>query len=168
MKWKKINWQFLKYNFKSFFLQNLRENSFEIKQNLNWSKSARNKLANGHGGLIIQLRAAIFERIRNVQIQALQAVFICPLSLPFLCVRHLWLKCYRRQAVYNDVTRDSETCCLILHNVTGNRYLKYPVHFFCWIIFHSLSYEQNFSTNRIAGKLLNIKKIILFSNVFLL
>ena len=59
-------------------MQNLRENSFEIKRNLNWSKSA--------GGMIIQLGAATFERIRNVQMQALQTIFICILSLPLLCI----------------------------------------------------------------------------------
>ena len=71
-------------------MQNLRENSFEMKQNLNSSESARiNLVTNGHGGMIILLRAAIFERIRNVQIQALRTVFICLLSLPFLYVFHL-------------------------------------------------------------------------------
>ena len=45
-------------------MQNLRENSFEMKQNLNWSKSARIQ-----GEMIIQLQAAIFERIWNDQIQ---------------------------------------------------------------------------------------------------
>ena len=52
-------------------------------------RKRKNKLTNGHGGMIIQLRVAIFERIRNVQIQALQTVFICFLSLPFLCVFYL-------------------------------------------------------------------------------
>ena len=52
-------------------------------------RKRKNKLTNGHGGMIIQLRAAICEIIRNVQIQALQTVFICLLSLPFLCVFHL-------------------------------------------------------------------------------
>ena len=37
--------------------------------------------------------------------------------------------------------------------------VKYPVHFFRWNIFYSLSYEQIFLTDRIAGKLMNIKKI---------
>ena len=45
-------------------MQNLRENSFEMRQNLNWSKSARIQ-----GEMIIQLKAAIFERIWNVRIQ---------------------------------------------------------------------------------------------------
>ena len=45
-------------------MQNLRENSFEMKQNLNWSKSARIQ-----GEMIIQLQAAIFERIWNDRIQ---------------------------------------------------------------------------------------------------
>ena len=45
-------------------MQNLRENSFEMKQNLNWSKSARI-----HGEMIIQLQATIFERIWNDRIQ---------------------------------------------------------------------------------------------------
>ena len=45
-------------------MQNLRENNFEMKQNLNWSKSARIQ-----GEMIIQLQAAIFERIWNDRIQ---------------------------------------------------------------------------------------------------
>ena len=64
-------------------MQNLREDSFEMKRNLNSSESARINLTNGHGGMTIQLRAAIFKRIRNVQIQALQTVFICLLSFLF-------------------------------------------------------------------------------------
>ena len=55
-------------------MQNLRENSFEMKRNLNSSESARINLTNGHGRMIIQLQAAFFERIRNVQIHALQTV----------------------------------------------------------------------------------------------
>ena len=31
-------------------------------------RKRKNKLTNGHGGKIIQLRAAIFKRVRNVQI----------------------------------------------------------------------------------------------------
>ena len=49
----------------------------------------KNKLTNGHGGMIIKLRAVIFERIRDIQMQALQTVFVCLLSLPFLCVFYL-------------------------------------------------------------------------------
>ena len=147
-------------------MQNLRENSFEIKQNLNWSKM-QNKLTDGQGGMIIQLRAAIFERIKNVQIQALQTVFIfCLLSLPFLCVFHLWFKCCRHHIVYNEVMRHSVTCSLILHHVTENRYVKCPVHFFRWNIFLSLGYEQNFLTNRIGGKLMKIKKMKLYINAY--
>ena len=42
---KQINCQFLKFNFKLFScMQILRENSSEIKQNLNWSESARKNL----------------------------------------------------------------------------------------------------------------------------
>ena len=54
---------------------NLRENMFEIKRNSNWPKKRKNKLTNGQGGTISQLWAAIFERIRNVQIQDFQTVF---------------------------------------------------------------------------------------------
>ena len=84
-------------------------------------------------------------------------VLICLLPLPLLCVFHLWFKRYRRH-VYNDVTRDYLTCSLTLRRVTENRYVKCPVHFFGWNIFHLLSYEQNLLTNRIAGKLMNISK----------
>ena len=127
-------------------------------------RKRKNKYTNGQGGMIIQFWAAIFERIWNVQIQALQTVFICLLSLPFLCVFHLWFKRYRRHVVYNDVTRGSGTCSLTLRHVTENRYVRCPVHFSHWNIFHSLSYEQNFLTNRIAGKLMNVKKIKLLWN----
>ena len=41
----------------------------------------KNKLTNGQGGMIFHLRTAILERIRNVQIQALQTVFICLISI---------------------------------------------------------------------------------------
>ena len=108
--------------------------------------------------MIIQLWVAIFERIQNVQIQALQTVFICLLSLSFLYVFHLWFKRYRRNIVYNDVKRDSVMCSLTLRQVHENRY----VNFFGWNIFHLLSYEQNLLTNRIAEKQMNIKKIKLF------
>ena len=86
--------------FQIIFMQNLRENSFEIKPNLNWCESARINLPMVKAELmIIQLRTAIFERIRNVLIQALQTVFICLLSLPFLCVFHLWFKRYQHNIV---------------------------------------------------------------------
>ena len=44
---------------------------------------------NGHGGVIIQLRSAIFERIRNAQIKAVQTVSISLLSAVFSCVFHI-------------------------------------------------------------------------------
>ena len=145
-------------------MQNLRENSLEMKRNLNSIRKRKNKLTSGHGRMIIQLRAAIFERIRHVQIQALQTVFICLLSLPVLCVVHLWFKRNWRHVVYNNITHDSVMCSLTLRHVTENRCVKCPVHFFGWNIFHLLSYGQNLLTNRIAGKLMNIKKIKLLSN----
>ena len=49
----------------------------------------KNKLTNGHGGVIIQLRAAIFERIRNAQIKAVQTVSMSLLSATFSCVLRL-------------------------------------------------------------------------------
>ena len=65
--------------------------------------------------------------------------------------------------VYNDVTHNSVTCSLMLFHVTENRYVKCPVHFFCWNIFYSLRYEQNLffltNTGRMAGKQMSIKKI---------
>ena len=143
-------------------MQNLREKQRRNEAKFKFIRKRKNTLANGHGGRIIQLRAAIFERIRNVQIQALQTVFICLLSLPFLCIFHLWFKPYRRHVVYNDVTRDSLTCSLTLRHVTENRYVKCPVHVFGWNIFHLTSYEQNLLTKAISGKLMNIKKIELF------
>ena len=146
------------------FHANLKGKQLWNEAKFKFLRKRKNKLTNGHGGMIIQLQDAIFENIRNVQIQALQAVFICLLhvSLPFLCVFHLWFKRYRRLVVYNDVTRYSVTCCLTLRHVTENRYVKCPVHLFDWNIFHLLSYEQNLLTCRIAGKLMNMKKIKLY------
>ena len=115
--------------------------------------------------MIIQLRAAIFERIRNVQIKALQKMFLFVFyHYRFLCVFHLWFKRYRRHVVYNDVMRNSVTCYLTVRHITENHYVKCPLHFFGWKLFYLLSYEQNLLTNRIAGKLMNIKKIKLFHN----
>ena len=48
--------------------------------------------------------------------------------------------------------------CNVLFDVTS-------YYFFGWNIFHLLSYEQNLLTNKIAGKLMNIKKIKLYKNV---
>ena len=115
----------------NIFYQNLSDTStrtFKGKQLWNKAKfklirKRKNKLTNGQCGMIIQLRAAIFAGIRNVQIQALQTVFISFLSLPFLCVFHLWFKYYRRHIVYSDVTRDSVTCSFTLVNV----YVGLPV-----------------------------------------
>ena len=39
-----------------------------------------------YGGVIIPLRAAIFERIRNAQIKAVQTVSISLLSVTFSCL----------------------------------------------------------------------------------
>ena len=129
----------------------------KVKFKLN--RKRKNKLTNnGQGGMIIKFQAAIFERIRNVQIQALQTVFICLLSLPFLCLFHLWFKCYQHHIVHNDLTCDSATCSLTLCHFTENRWVKCPVHFFRRNIFHSLSYEQNVLTNRTAWKLMKIKR----------
>ena len=61
--------------------------------------------------------------------------------------------------------RDSVTCSLTLRDVNKNRYVKCPVHFFRWDIFHSLRYEQIFLTNRTAGKQMNIKTFKLYQNV---
>ena len=141
------------------FHAELKEKQLRNEAKFKFIRKHKNKLTNGHGGMIIQLRAAIFERIWNVQIQALQAVFICLLSVPFLCIFHLWSRCYWRHIVYNDITHDSVTCCLTLRCVTENHCVKCPVHFFGRDIFHLLSYEQNLLTSRIAGKLMNIKKL---------
>ena len=70
--------------------------------------------------IIIQLQGAIFERIRNIQIQVLQTVLF---------------KHYRRRVVYNDITRDYITCYLTLYHVAEHRYVKCPVHFFRWNMF---------------------------------
>ena len=105
--------------------------------------------------MIIQLPAAIFERIRNIQIKAVQTVSISLLSATFSCVLHLWFKRCCCDVVYNDVTRDSIAGSLTLRHVTENRYVKYPVH-------NSWRYESIVLTNRIAEKRMNIKKIKLY------
>ena len=123
----------------------LKGNIFEMKRNLNSPDSARINLPTVMAEWLFNSELpAIFERIRNVQIQDIQTVFICLLSLPFLCVFHLWFKRYQRHVVYNDVTRDSVTFSLMLRHVTSNLYVKSSVHFFSWNIFHLLSYEQTF------------------------
>ena len=47
---------------------------------------------------------------------------------------------------------DSIGCFLTLHQVTENRYVKYPMH-------NSWRYESIVLTNTIAGKPVNIKKL---------
>ena len=116
------------------------------------NRKRKNKLTNGHGGVIIQLRAAIFESIRNAQIKAVQTVSISLLSVTFSCVLRLLFKRCCCDVVYNDVMRDSVACSLTLRHVTENRYVKYPVH-------NSWRYESITLTNRIAGKRMNIKRI---------
>ena len=141
----------------NYFHAKLKGKQLRNEEKFKFNRKRKNKLTNSHGGMNIQLRAAIFERIWNVQIQALQTVFICLLSLPFLCVFHLWFKSYRRHVVYNDVTRNSLTCSLTLRHVSENHYAECPVHFFIWNIFHLFSYEQSLLTNRIAVKLMKRK-----------
>ena len=73
----------------SHFHTKLKGKQLRNEAKFKFIRKRKNKLTNSHGGMIIQLRAVISERIRNVQIQALQTVFICLLSLPFLWVFHL-------------------------------------------------------------------------------
>ena len=135
------------------FHANLSENIFEIQRNLNWSESARIKHTNVHDGMIIQLQAAIFPKCPNV---SSSNCFYCRFYAFFIFDSN------DTDVVYNYVTRDFITCSLALRYVSENRYVKCPAHFFRWNMFHSLSYEQNILTNKIAGKLVNIKKIKLF------
>ena len=116
------------------------------------NRKRKNKLTNGHGGVIIQLRAAIFERIRNAQIKAVQTVSISLLSVTFSCFSRLWFKRCCCDVVYNDVTRDSIACSLTLRHVIENRYVFTRTQ-------NSWRYESIVLTNRIAGKRMNIKKI---------
>ena len=46
----------------------------QTKTKFKLNRKHKNKLTNGHGGVIIQLRAAIFERIWNAQIKAVETV----------------------------------------------------------------------------------------------
>ena len=55
-------------------------NSYNLISDHFHAKLKGKQLTDGHGGIIIQLRAAIFEGIRNGQIQAFQNVFTCLLS----------------------------------------------------------------------------------------
>ena len=139
------------------FYAKLKGNQLRNEAKFKFIRKRKNKPTNGHGGWLFSselpsLKESEMSKYRHFKL----------LSWPFLCVFHIWFKRYRRRVVYNDVTRDSVTCSLTLHHVTENRYEKCPVHFFGWHIFHLLSYEQNRLTNRIAGKLMNIKKIKLF------
>ena len=126
------------------------------------NRKRKNKLTNGHGGSwrseVIQLRAAIFERIRNAQIKAVQTVSISLLSATFSCVLRLWFKCCCCDVVYNDITRDSIACSLTLRHVTIT---NTSVH-------NSWRYESIALTNKIAGKRMNIEKIKLYSYRFTL
>ena len=140
-------------------MQNLRENSFEIKQNLNWSENAR-----------INLPTVMAEWLFNSELPSLKESEMSKYRFfklfPFLfyhCRFYWWFKRYLRHVVYNYIKHDSVTCSLTLRHVTENCYEKCPVHFFRLNIFHSLSYEQNCLTNRTEGKLMNIKKIKLFT-----
>ena len=54
-------------------MQNLRENNYKMKTKIKLIRKCKNKRTNNNGGLIIHLRIATFERIRNIQIQALQS-----------------------------------------------------------------------------------------------
>ena len=64
-------------------MQNLRENSFEIKQNLNWSESARINLPTVMAEWLFNFELPSLKESKNVQIQALQTVFISLFSLAF-------------------------------------------------------------------------------------
>ena len=120
------------------------------------NRKRKNKLTNDHGGVIIQLQAAIFERIRNAQIKAVQTVSISLLSVTFSCILHLWFKRCCCDVVYNDVTRDTLACSLRLGHYWKSLY-KIPRAANSW------RYESVVLTNRIAGKRMNIKKIKLYS-----
>ena len=153
------------YNFISYYFH------AKAKGKQLWNKTkfkligqGKNKFANDHGGMIIKLRAAIFERIRNVQIQALQVVFSSLLSLAFSCVFHLWFKRYQQQVVYDDVTHDSVTCSLTLRHVVTSYYWKSLCKMPSALEYFLFSEIWTNKNNRIAGKLMNIKKILLFVN----
>ena len=102
-------------------MQNLRGKKLWNKMKFKLIRKRETKRTNGQGGMNIQLRAAIFEINRTIQ--ALQTVFICLLSLSFVCFFHLWFKRYRSHVVYNDVTHNSVTCSLTLRHVTESRYV---------------------------------------------
>ena len=122
-------------------------------------------VSNGHGGMIIQLWAAIFKRIRNVQIPALQSLFISLLSVAFSFMRSSSLiqtlptsRCLQwRNARFCNVFLDVVSCY-------WNRCVKCTELFRRWIFFIHWCIN-NFLTNRSAGKRMNIKKIQLFRSV---
>ena len=125
-------------------MQNLRENSFKIERNLNWSESTRINLPTVMAECLFNLELPSLKETEmsknrlfdHNQIQTFQSIFI------FSWVLHLWFKHYQRHVVYNDITFDSVTCSLTLHHVTENRCVKCPVHFFRWNSFHSSRYEH--------------------------
>ena len=133
------------------FIQNLRENSHKIKQNSNWTESARINLPTAVAELF-NFELPSLKESETPKIKAVQTVSISLLSATFSCVLRLWYKRCCCDVVFNDVTRDSIACSLTLRHVTENRYVKYPVH-------NSWRYESFVLTNRIAGKRMNIKKI---------
>ena len=146
-------------------MQNLRKNSFEIKWNLNWSESARITSPTVEAEWVLNCKLPFLKESEMPKYSLFKLFSFVFYHCYFLCIFYLWFRRYRRHVVYNDVTHNSVTIYLTLRNVTEKRYVKSPVHFFRWNIFHSLSYEQNFLTNRIAGKLMNIKKIIYLCNI---
>ena len=137
------------YNLISYHLRTKskeKKNSHKIKQNSNWTESARINLSTAMAEWLFSFELPSF---RNAQIKAVQTVSISLLSATFSCVLRLWFKRFCCDVVYNDVTRDSIACSLTLRHVTENRYVKYPVH-------NSCRYESSVLTNRIAGKRMNI------------
>ena len=79
------SYNLISYHFHTKFKGKQSQNKTNFKLN----RKRKNKLTNDQGGVIIQLRAAIFERIQNAQIKAVQTVSISLLSVTFSCVLRL-------------------------------------------------------------------------------
>ena len=131
--------------FQIIFMQNLRDNSFEIKRNLNCpDRKRKNKLSK------VMAEWLFYSGLPSLKESKLSKYgssicFHLYSIIAFLCIVHLLFKRYWLHVVYNDVTHDSVTCSLTLRHVTEKRYVKCQVHFSDWNIFHSLSYEQFFN-----------------------
>ena len=113
-------------------MQNLRENSFKIKQNLSLPENARINLPTVMAEWLFNSELPSFKESEMSKYRLFKLF-----SFVFYHCRFYALLIFYSNAIYitNDVARDSVICSLTLRHVTENRYIKCPVHFFRWNIF---------------------------------